>query len=796
MYLKQVNEEGEISVSLAFGQSKVAPTQPTSIPRLELCAAVLATQAVKKLTKELDIEIHSVTFYTDSKVVLGYIKNDIRRFHIYVANRVQAIRDVSEPSQWTYIDTSTNPADLATRGITVKVLQESDWLRGPSFLKSNSPTTSPIDESDGDIDENDPEVRQEVKVHAISTQRALGLGSERFGRFSEWSTLQRAIAKLIMRAKRFKIKSEPQTSQHDHETTESGDNDGPTLDASKRAEILIIRTAQEEAFADEISVLRRKSGNEPESRQSLRERRTVLRKSSLFRLDPFLDKDGVLRVGGRIHRSDLGFEEKHPIILPKKRHMSELLIRHYHHKVYHQGRQITHRALRQAGYWVGGSHGMVSRILNSCVTCRKLRGKMLTQHMANLPKDRIEPSPPFTSIGVDVFGPWIIRTRKLRGGAAESKRWGLVFTCRSSRAIHIEVLQSMDTSSFINALRRFFAIHGPAALIRCDCGTNFVGAKTELGEALKEMDQASIERYVRDQGCEWKFNLPHASHFGGVWERQIGTIRRVLNAMLLNIGSSQLDHELLVTLMAEVAGIVNNRPISAIPTDIDQPSPLTPFMLLTTKKRPLAPPPGRFVAQDLYARQYWRRVQYLADQFWLRWRQEYLQNLQVRTKWRNREQNLSGGDVVLVKDNDVSRNEWPMGKIVEALTSEDGKVRKVKIMVCKEGKRKIVYCPISEIVLLLPTVKDKTISMTRIAYPWARSVMLTRRNTWRESGCRELSSIYERWSPGLARFGCLSNAKNVFGTLYFIETSYILETPLMYFPVKFWGHYKRKSSDS
>jgi hypothetical protein len=111
-----------------------------------------------------------------------------------------------------------------------------------------------------------------------------------------------------MRAKRFKI---------DHETTESGDNDGPTLDASKRAEILIIRTAQEEAFADEISVLRRKSGNEPESRQSQRERRTVLRKSSVSRLDPFLDKDGVLRVGGRIHRSDLGFEEKHPIILPK-----------------------------------------------------------------------------------------------------------------------------------------------------------------------------------------------------------------------------------------------------------------------------------------------------------------------------------------------------------------------------------------------------------------------------------------------------------------------------------------------
>ncbi len=194
--------------------------------------------------------------------------------------------------------------------------------------------------------------------------------------------------------------------------------------------------------------------------------------------------------------------------------MSELLIRKYHHKVHHQGRQITHGALRQAGYWVVGGHGMVSKMLNSCITCKKLRGRMVTQHMADLPKDRIEPSPPFTNVGMDVFGPWMITTRKLRGGAAESKRWGLVFTCLSSRAIHIEVLQSMDVSSFINALRRFFAIRGPATMIRCDCGTNFKGAKTALREALKEMDQEKIQRYVEDQGCQWEFNPPHASHFG------------------------------------------------------------------------------------------------------------------------------------------------------------------------------------------------------------------------------------------------------------------------------------------
>ena len=144
--------------------------------------------------------------------------------------------------------------------------------------------------------------------------------------------------------------------------------------------------------------------------------------------------------------------------------------------------------------------------------CKKLRAPFLDQRMANLPADRTEVAPPFTNVGFDVSGPWLVRSRKTRTGAANSKRWAVVFTCLSSRAFHIEVLESMDMSLFICALRRFFAIHGTASLLRCDCGTNFIGAKVEL-------DQHKVERYIHKQGCEWLFNPPHASHFGA-WERQ------------------------------------------------------------------------------------------------------------------------------------------------------------------------------------------------------------------------------------------------------------------------------------
>ena len=127
------------------------------------------------------------------------------------------------------------------------------------------------------------------------------------------------------------------------------------------------------------------------------------------------------------------------------------------------------------------------------MACKKLRGPVLEQHMADLPADRTEVAPPFTKVGFDVFGPWTVHTRKTRGGTTNFKRWGLEFTCLTSRAVHIELLESMDTSSFICALRRFFALRGPPSLLRCDWGTNFIGGKSELEDALKEMDQCKVE---------------------------------------------------------------------------------------------------------------------------------------------------------------------------------------------------------------------------------------------------------------------------------------------------------------
>ena len=285
---------------------------------------------------------------------------------------------------------------MATRGTTATGLIDSNWFEGPSFLKTepkNTPTINasvPLTMDEISIDENDPEVK--VNAYATSSTEESALNAKRFERFSDWTILQRAIAYLVEKIR----------SQKAKKVMRGPDQSGQVKDecqhltvkkSNEAAKTVIIKAVQGEVFAAEINALKRNDDKETESRDHLKERRRLLRKSNLVRLDPFLDRDGILLVGGRLSRSSLTFEEKHPILLPKKHHLSLLIIRHYHEKVvHHQGRQITHGAVRQAGFWIVNGHGETSRIVNACVTCKRLRGRTLTQHMADLPVDRTEPT--------------------------------------------------------------------------------------------------------------------------------------------------------------------------------------------------------------------------------------------------------------------------------------------------------------------------------------------------------------------------------------------------------------------
>ena len=321
--------------------------------------------------------------------------------------------------------------------------------------------------------------------------------------------------------------------------------------------------------------------------------------------------------------------------------------------------------------------------------------------MANLPEERLIPGqPPFTSVGVDVFGPWNVTTRKTRGSIVNSKRWAALFTCLVTRAVHIEVLEEMSSLSFINALRRFTAIRGKVKTFWSDRGTNFVGAVEPLHIDTICIEDTPLKQFLYNEGTVWKFNPPHASHMGGVWERLIGIARRILDGMLLDHRRVGLTHEVLVTFLAETTAIMNSRPLSGISSDPNSSFILTPNILLTQKMDGPNEKTCETDSKDLMRVQ-WKRVQHLAKVFWDKWKKEYLHTLQARKKWHQVQRNVHVGDVILMKEKDLHRNEWPLGIVTKVFPGQDDLVRKVEVKVNRSGKVLSYIRPVNDIVILL-----------------------------------------------------------------------------------------------
>ena len=328
-------------------------------------------------------------------------------------------------------------------------------------------------------------------------------------------------------------------------------------------------------------------------------------------------------------------------------------------------------------------------IVKTCFDCRRRQAPALQQKMASLPEDRVTPcKPPFTFVGEDCFGPFTVRR-----GRSSAKRYGVLFTCLTVRAIHLEVVHSLDTDSFVNALRRFMARRGKPQEIRSDNGGNFTRGEKELREAIDTWNQRKIHQSLLQKSVKWIFNPPASSHHGGVWERCIRTVRKVMKALLRE---QVMDDEGLNTLMCEVESIVNGRPITKVSDDHRDLEALTPNHLLLMNPGSSIPP-GHFTKDDNHIQRRWRQVQYLANLFWRRWLREYLPSFQERQKWNQKKNNVDIDDVVLVLDEKTPRGSWPLGRVVEVHTnSKDGLVRSAKIRTATT----VLVRPITKLVLL------------------------------------------------------------------------------------------------
>ncbi|XP_064640944.1 uncharacterized protein LOC135495877 [Lineus longissimus] len=667
-YVRLEDATGNCTTSLVMAKSRVTPAKAVTIPRLELTAALLSARVGKFLGKELDYDQIEHFYYTDSMVVLGYVNNESRNFHIFVANRVQEIRDLTNIANWRHVDTAQNPADMASRGMNVSELSASRlWWQGPEFLVSGPVPTLP----ECPVVKDDPELKKFVfKTDVVPVPEVPDMES-RFANFSSLLKLKRAMAVSMKYARKLKNK-DPDTCPP------------VTTDDLKQAEDQIIRLVQGKAYPEELASLSKGT------------RSAVKAGSKIAPLDPFLDDKGIIRVGGRLSRSSMSYEVKHPVLIPRTCHLASLIVKRFHQKVGHSGRGMTLNSIRQAGFWIVNARSIVAKFIMGCVCCRKLRGNPCVQKMSDLPTDRLEPAAPFSYAAVDLFGPYTVKS-----GRSEPKRWGVMFTCLASRAIHIETANQLTTDSFLNAYRRCVSRRGKIRFLRCDRGSNFVGGQNQLLAALQEMDRDKIKHELLKDDCDWvdfEMNFPVSSHMGGVWERMIGAARKVLSALLMGTGA-QLDDELLRTLLCEVEYIVNSRPLTVVDSTSADLEPLSPIQLLTLKSQVVKPPPGKFVKQDIYSKKRWRCVQALANQFWERWRGEFLVMLQPRKKWLSQQRNLEPGDVVMLVEEGQPRCAWPLARVTKVCPSQDKLVRKVEIFV---GKTKsLLDRPVHKLILLV-----------------------------------------------------------------------------------------------
>ncbi|XP_062618752.1 uncharacterized protein LOC134280361 [Saccostrea cucullata] len=390
-YMKTYQTDGTPHVGFVQAKAKVAPVHGHTIPRLELCAAVLASQLKSTILNNLDVEIAATTLYSDSKVVLGYINNERRRFYIYVGNRVERIRQATSSHEWEYCPTDQNPADIATRSIKPCDLQESRWLCGPHFLRNMKEEKCNPSEPGNPTDrfplvdvEQDKEVRPIVKtLHTTCKDEVYHSWCERFKNFSSWIGLVRAIARLQHLAHSFN-KSSSCVGWHHCSVPKSAE-------AYKRAEEFIMKAVQREYFPEEV--------------ESLMEGREIKKGNAILGLSPFLDSRGLLRVGGRLRcgTKSLRQIETCPILIPKGSHLATLLALYCHEQVFHQGRRLTGGKLHSMGFWIVGAKRLINSLLGKCVICKRLRGTFCSPKMAELPEDRLSPGPPFTYVGVDVF---------------------------------------------------------------------------------------------------------------------------------------------------------------------------------------------------------------------------------------------------------------------------------------------------------------------------------------------------------------------------------------------------------
>jgi len=671
VYLRVITPNGA-HVSLIAAKTRVASLKAMTLPRLELCAALLTANLLKVVSQTLGLASDNIKAWSDSTIALAWISSYPARWKTYVANRVAAIQESFPVSCWSHVPGHDNPADVASRGILGSQLHGHPlWWTGPSWLATRLQNPYPI----LDIKRNDHDVDTEARlVSAHIDVKGSHPTLEMFLRFSNWVTLVRSWAYC----RRFMKLAKPKPLK------------GSTLSSLevRESKFHILKTVQGAVFKKEIEQLSRG--------ESLKENHP------LVALRPFVDNEGILRVGGRIKNAQVSFDSKHQVILPKAHEISILIARHIHKQTLHAGPQQCVFLLRQE-FWVPSAQNLMKFIIKECIECRKFKLRFQTPMMADLPASRVTPSFPFNNVGTDFAGPFVLKPMFGRKNVS-FKVYIAIFVCFSTKALHLEVVNDLSAIAFLNCLKRFIGRRGKPKAIYSDCGTNFTGARRKLHEVdifLRKRENAkSIIDFCSTETIHWSFNPPAAPHFGGLWEAAVKRVKYHLKRVMGNSRFNWVEFE---TLIIQIESILNSRPLTPSSNDPDDLTALTPGHFIIG--RPLIALPSVDL-NDIPLNKVTKLqlIDKTLQLFWKRWSKEYLNRLQDRPKWRAPKSNLKINDLVIIKDENTSPLHWCRGRVLQVCPSSDGIVRSALVRTQK-GQ---LYRPSTKLALLM----DQPVSET------------------------------------------------------------------------------------
>lgn len=640
----QVGVGVERTVRLVCSKSKVSPLKTVSIARLELCAALLMSKLLRNV---LDIfepryKITNVYAFTDSRVVLCWINSSPHRWQTFVSNRVVKVIENIPASNFYHIAGVENPADCLSRGLSPAMLINHPlWFSGPPWACSD-PSEWPIVEFHSGDNNEAPEMKPLVyNVTAAATDSLIYTLANRT---SSWSKLLRIVIYIYRFLKLLPRKSSTTRSDLDF------------------AEGKVIIALQHIHFGDEINKLKLNQ----------------VCSNTLQKLHPFLDERGIARVGGRLTNANIGYSQKYPIVIPRRDHVVDLIIDYYHKKHLHAGPELLMSLLRNK-YWIIAARSIIRHRIHKCVICFRAKPRPSFPLMADLPAYRVNKvDKAYSHTGCDFAGP--LQYTPVRGrGVKSRKAWLCIFTCLTTRCLHIEIATDLSTVSFLAALKRFLSRRGPIQCLYTDNATNFVGCRSYLRDLYKFLDEyrPHLEHELSENRIEFKQIPPASPHWGGCWESMVKVVKTHLFKV---IGQQILSYEELLTVLAQIEALINSRPLTALSSDPAEPSALTPAHFLHSAPLFSLPAP-RVDSPNLRERH--SLLDKMVQSFWQRWRTEYLHQLQARSKWTTPSTSIQLGTVVVIMVDNAPPLSWPLGVVEAVHPSKDGTTRVVTVRTSK-----------------------------------------------------------------------------------------------------------------